>query len=158
MTVDALAQSGLGKLIKYVVEHPPTNGESFFLFSLRFLLCHWYPSSLDTRACYLDLLRLERMQYYCTGCIGGVEMMAHYSTFTYNFFLQNLFPSVSDRKKRKRNQKNETKNAKKEPNTQTKSNPKRAPARLGGLLCLPFSDRLEEVNLTNVPKDKNRGK
>ena len=45
LTVEALAQSGLGKLIKYVVEHPPTTGESCPVLSLSsssflyFLLC-----------------------------------------------------------------------------------------------------------------------
>jgi len=101
--VEALAQSGLGKLIKYVVEHPPTTGEllslsSFLLFVLSFSrIC-----GRGSCACCFPLVavqQLERMLVVSTASnLDGntswlycdAEMVAHYSTFTYNFFLSKL--------------------------------------------------------------------
>jgi hypothetical protein len=47
LTVEALAQSGLGKLIKYVVEHPPTTGESPLPLSFFRSLYFFYSSFLS---------------------------------------------------------------------------------------------------------------
>ena len=108
LTVDALAQSGLGKLIKYVVEHPPTTGESLFLFSsLLLVLSFSRICGRGSRACCFPLVATQQLQRVLVASTASnldgntswlycdAEMVAHYSTLLpIIFFLRNLSNSL----------------------------------------------------------------
>ncbi|KIM22463.1 hypothetical protein M408DRAFT_284290 [Serendipita vermifera MAFF 305830] len=159
LTVETLAQSGLGKLIKYVVEHPPTTGESLLLLSsfLFFILLVSGTAcgrTTTTRACCFCSCSSQQpesvlvISLTVTGdtprpclSVGWPHMIVF--TFRFKFSNKNYLLPPNLKQKRERNKKDKKKRETKRQNAITSICRKKGPEkgrcfRLGGLLCFRF--------------------